>query len=341
MGFRELDCLTRRGRPTKEVDKIDEEILKNLLEDGRKEFALIAKQCGTSKKIIWNHYRELEKDRVIVGSTVHLNYAYFGFNAVGSIQINAELSQVDNINNEIRKIPNIYGAYRLGKSLTTSVIVTLRTVDELEKVKETIKRIPGVMALQTEIWTGVKNIPENLKINSSLSNSEELVEKSKTSVQTSVISICKIDEIDNKIIEKLSFDGRMSFRKIAKELGISTDTVARRYKELRRNNAIKVLIQIDPAKIGYLGHAIFLIAFAYQKTVGSVVETISNIPNVTLIMRTSGSYDLSVWVLIKNLEQLIWVQDEISSIPGITKVQTSIVKSHCPWPGPKEYMSTF
>jgi hypothetical protein len=45
--------------------------------------------------------------------------------------------------------------------------------------------------------------------------------------------------------------------------------------------------------------------------------------------------------MIKDLEQLISVEEEITSIPGIKKTQTTVVKSHSPWPGQKEYMSTF
>ena len=153
---------------TKEIDKIDDKILRNLLEDGRKEFGLIAKQCRTSKRVIWNHYRELEKARIIVGSTVHMNYAYFGFNAVGSIQVNAELSQVDKVNNEIKKIPNIYGTYRLGKSSTTRVIVTLRTIDELDRVKETIKRIPGSHGTNNRNLDRYKKHPRKLGDNPAL-----------------------------------------------------------------------------------------------------------------------------------------------------------------------------
>jgi DNA-binding Lrp family transcriptional regulator len=84
-----------------------------------------------------------------------------------------------------------------------------------------------------------------------------------------------------------------------------------------------------------------MIKFAYEKTVSSVVATIAKIPNVTLIIKTSGNYDLSAFAMIKDIEQLMSVQDEITSIPGITNVQTAIMKSHSPWPGPKEYMSTF
>lgn len=333
--------LIRKDLSTKEIDKVDGAILRNLLADGRTEFSIIAKQCEISKKVIWNHYRELEKAQVIVGSTVHMNYGYFGFYAVGDIELNTELTQVDEVNSEIRKIANIYGVYRMGKSSTSRVIVTLRTIDELEKVKEKIKRIPGVIELSTEIWTGIRNIPENLRIAQNSSDPKETTENSKTTPAGSVKTPNKIDETDTKIIEKLAKNGRKSFRKIAQELEIATDTVARRYKELRCNNAIKVLIQIDPAKIGYISTAIFRISFAYEKTVPSVVETIAKIPNVVLIIKTSGNYDLQIYAMIKDIEQLMSVQDEITSIPGITKVQTTIMKSFSPWPGTKEYISTF
>jgi Lrp/AsnC family transcriptional regulator for asnA, asnC and gidA len=333
-----LSHLKRKDWSTKEIDA---KILRNLLEDGRKEFGSIAKQCGASKRVIWNHYRELKKAGVIVGSTVHMNYACFGFNAVGNIQVTVELAKVDKVNDEIRRIPNIYGAYRIGKSSGIMVIVTLKTLDELDRVKEAIKRIPGVVKLTTQIWTGIKNIPENLEILPQVQGSGEAIESGAATSNSSGRTACKIDEIDMKIIEKLANDGRMSFRKIAKELKISTDTVARRYRELRRNNVIKVLIQIDPTKIGFRGIAIFMITFAYEKTVSSVVATIAKIPNVTLIIKTSGNYDLSAFVMIKDIEQLMSVQDEITSIPGITYVQSAIMKSYSPWPGPKEYISTF
>jgi len=54
------------------------------------------------------------------------------------------------------------------------------------------------------------------------------------------------DQIDNKIIEMLTLDGRLPFAKIAGSIATSTTTVVRRYNNLRKNNLIKVSIQFDP-----------------------------------------------------------------------------------------------
>ncbi|PVX26629.1 MAG: hypothetical protein CW691_00860 [Candidatus Bathyarchaeum sp.] len=43
-----------------------------------------------------------------------------------------------------------------------------------------------------------------------------------------------MDRLDFELIGKLIKNSRASFRKIAKELNVSTDTVMRRYKKLKK-----------------------------------------------------------------------------------------------------------
>ncbi len=66
----------------------------------------------------------------------------------------------------------------------------------------------------------------------------------------------KIDRIDTEIIEKLAVNGRTTFKEIATELKVSTDTISKRYAKLKQNGDLKVVIQIDPTKIGYSAFAI-------------------------------------------------------------------------------------
>ena len=69
-----------------------------------------------------------------------------------------------------------------------------------------------------------------------------------------------MDETDLLIIKKLTEDARISFRKIAKELEVSPDTVINRYKALRESEVIRgSTVVIDPKKLGYSGIAVFMI----------------------------------------------------------------------------------
>ena len=44
---------------------------------------------------------------------------------------------------------------------------------------------------------------------------------------------------------------RVPFRKIAQEIGVTPDTIIRKYRNLEENGMIRCLIQIDLAKMGY------------------------------------------------------------------------------------------
>ena len=60
----------------------------------------------------------------------------------------------------------------------------------------------------------------------------------------------KFDAIDRRLIQALQLDGRMSFSRIAEVLGVSDQTIARRYTRLRTEGYVRVVASIDPSKMG-------------------------------------------------------------------------------------------
>jgi DNA-binding Lrp family transcriptional regulator len=325
----------------KKISVIEAKILKDLLEDGRKTFTDVAKECGVSASMIWKRYRELKKVGIIVGATIHLDYASLGYNAVGTIQFRVAPERADQIVENIQRIPNIHSVWRSGKSSEISVVPTLKTLDELDRVKEKIKRLPSASEVRTTIWTGIKNIPENLDL-ISLQKTAIKIDQANTQAIGSIRKKAnKIDQTDRRIIEKLALNGRVPFRKIAEELKISTDTVVRRYKKLAQNGTIRVIIQIDLTKLGYRGAVFFKIAFVPQESMSPMVEILAKIPDVTLIIRTSGDYDLFVVAMVRDIEHLISIQNEILSISDVTKVEISVQRPRPIMPSRCEYISTF
>lgn len=59
-----------------------------------------------------------------------------------------------------------------------------------------------------------------------------------------------LDPLDQRIVQALQTDGRASFRRIGEVLGVSDQTVARRYTRLRTSGKIKVLGLLDPLRVG-------------------------------------------------------------------------------------------
>jgi hypothetical protein len=60
-------------------------------------------------------------------------------------------------------------------------------------------------------------------------------------------------------------------------------------------------------------------------------------------MKTSGDYDLQIYAMLQNLDQLLSIQESMGKIPGIIKIDTELYRfseKWKKWPTPRQYMST-
>src|SRR5271169_1740601 len=59
-----------------------------------------------------------------------------------------------------------------------------------------------------------------------------------------------MEPIDRQIVQCLQYDGRAPFRRIADALGVSEQTIARRYRGLLADGALRVQVQPDERAAG-------------------------------------------------------------------------------------------
>jgi Lrp/AsnC family transcriptional regulator, regulator for asnA, asnC and gidA len=324
------------------ISELDSRILKILLSDGRTSYDAISEECGETKERVWKRSKALEKKNIINGATVQINFGYFGYAALATMLISVEAQQMDQFMGVIEKMTEVR-AYRMYNSVyNVRAVATLLDLNELDHIKQLIKRNLPTLSLKTYIWAGVRNMPENLNLRPALKDkNEKSQEKSKTPVYRQG-SEFKIDEIDRHIVRELTLSGRKSFTKIAQDINLSTDTVVKRYHKLRENGAIKVSVQINPNVIGY--EAILDINIAFTASSGlkeSVVEALTKIPDVIVITKTSGDYDLHLTAMVRDLKQSFDIQDQITRVCGITKIEASARKIPNRWPTPLQHISTF
>ena len=152
-------------------------------------------------------------------------------------------------------------------------------------------------------------------------------------IEISGKAVKKMDETDLLIINRMTENARISFRKIAKELGISPDTVINRYKMLQENGVIRgSTVVLNPAKIGYKGMAAFMIKSSLTHLVptevthperSSILEKVIKMPNIILATKTVGDHDLLAIGVIKDVEHLIATGNEIAKIPGVKDLNVS------------------
>jgi len=327
---------------TGQVTKVQAKILKELIEDGRKTETEIAKKLGLTKKVVNKNYRQLEATGVITGATIHINYKSFGYKAVAHMLIYMDAQQADKLVEYLQKKPEVYSAFNKEVKGTVDVVVILKTLEQLNMVKDSIKNNFPVLEMKTAIWTDVKEMNQNLAfvtqdLKDTITENHE-IKKNEKDTQTVII-----DEIDQKIADTLAENGRIQMDVLAREIGISPDTVKRRYEKLKKKGALKVTIQINLSRIGYQAMCIFFATISNEKP-NLIVEKVSRIPNIISIMKTSGDCDLQIYAMVQDLGQLLHIQEQIGKISGIRKIEQEISRINeewKKWPSPRQYISTF
>ena len=318
------------------IDEINSKILKDLLIDGRKSFKDIAEECNTSKDVIAKRYKQMKSKGIITGATIQNSSSCYNSNYIANIEVRTQVQKEDQVIQALKQVPQVFDFYSVGITPGFVVSVLLKSIDELDNIKDAIKKIPNVLETETMICTGYRNCPENL----SLFNSQTFSKKKEQKVVAKK-NVLKIDSTDSQIIELLTRNGRLPFTKISDQLKVSTDTVIRRYERLKGNNDIRVVIQLDPLKIGYYALAVFKLVFSYADDGFDKAEALSNIPDVTMIHKTSGRYDFVVLVMVKDIVQLMTVHKQLKNLFGLTYMDVHFVDLRGSWPIPREFISTF
>jgi DNA-binding Lrp family transcriptional regulator len=135
----------------------------------------------------------------------------------------------------------------------------------------------------------------------------------------------KIDETDRKILNLLSKDGRISYRKISRELDISVGTVHNRVDKFTKSGIIKRFVpQINHSKLGYK-----LTTIIGVRVKGGVLRNWENKTayhkNVLGIYDVTGEFDAILLAKFKDTTELDSFIKELLKEPGVQRTYTQTV----------------
>ena len=327
---------------TKQVSIAQAKILKELLADGRQSDGEIAKKIGETKESVRKNFVKMEEMGIITGATIHINYKIFGYKSVVHMLINGESKQEAQLVEYLKKMPETYTFYSRKVKGNLDAIITIKTLEQLNDIKDAIKRRFSILEMKTAIWTDVREMNHNLEIIGSKEKNDEAAINYQVNVHRSNPQPMILDEIDKKIADKLAKNGRLSIKTLAREIGLSYGIAKRRFEKLKKNGVLKVTIQVNPNKIGYRALCVFFTVTS-QENLFSIIEKIGVIPDIISIMKTTGDYDLQIYAMVKDLDQLLSLQEAFGEIPGIIKIDAEILPldKWQKWPSPRQCISTF
>jgi Lrp/AsnC family transcriptional regulator for asnA, asnC and gidA len=131
----------------------------------------------------------------------------------------------------------------------------------------------------------------------------------------------RLDDLDLRIIDALSEDGRRAFTSVAEELGVAEATVRARVARLQRIEAIRFVTDTRPHELGYL--------FAYLGVriagpdVRRAIDAICRIPEAVYVIECTGTYDVLVEVIAKDSDDLLrLMHEEMRKVAGVSEIDT-------------------
>jgi len=313
------------------IDEIDAKILKMLLEESRTSFTDIAKECKITVGAVRMRYKRLWKEGTINGEVTLVNPHCLGFRHIIDLGIVTDAEDEKDVARYLESKPYIsqvvvhLGKYNfLGK-------IALRDLNQLTTILEDLEANPKIKRVDSTIWAEAINceFPSNLLIKPLPLNNGHTERPALTNMDQAPI---KLDEIDRKIAILLTNKSRTPFRQIAEQLNISTKTVIQRYKKLRENLLVRSTITLDLNKLGYHALADLYLKVKNRSKMNEIYNQLLHIPNVIVIIRLIGTYDLYVAVALEDFNKMFEISERIRNINGLEKPDFFVTPMIPSWP---------
>jgi len=135
----------------------------------------------------------------------------------------------------------------------------------------------------------------------------------------------RLDEVDKAILKELISNARLSFREIAKRVGVSTATVANKVRKMEEGGVIRgYTALVDLEKLGYDVTALIEVVISKGK-VADVEEEIAKMPNVQAVYDVTGQSDAIVLARFKSRAELSKFLKKLLSMEYVERTITHVV----------------
>lgn len=133
----------------------------------------------------------------------------------------------------------------------------------------------------------------------------------------------ELDDIDWKILNELRINGRASYGAIAQSIGLSETATRQRVHRLTKESVCQITVTIDARRVGL--NAIASIGLRIDGETGPYLKKLAQIPEVSFLASTLGSFDIMAELYCRDLDELTSVIEKIRKIKGINQVDVNLI----------------
>lgn len=130
-----------------------------------------------------------------------------------------------------------------------------------------------------------------------------------------------MDDTNSKIISILRTDGKISNAAIARQIGVSEETVRRRLIRLVQEGYVRIVALVDPAKMGFRLEALIGVE-ASPDMLDGVADELAKLEEVGLVTITTGSIDIFFSVTLRSASEMLeFLNTKVWPIPGVRRTE--------------------
>jgi DNA-binding Lrp family transcriptional regulator len=135
-----------------------------------------------------------------------------------------------------------------------------------------------------------------------------------------------MNAVDIQILMELMADAQTPFSHIAKKIGVSHETVRKRYERMKKKGIIKqCTVLVDGHKLGDEGTAFLMLSCASEVKKEDVMKSLTQIPDLYMIIELIGDYDFFAWARLKNVQQIAHLIGDIRRLGNINRIETILL----------------
>jgi DNA-binding Lrp family transcriptional regulator len=135
-----------------------------------------------------------------------------------------------------------------------------------------------------------------------------------------------LDDLAIEIVKALQEDGRRAWRDIARDLGVSESTVARRARHLIDEGILRPTVALDPQLCGF-GRPVLLRGVAELDKADAVADTLAARADVRFLTVVAAQENIVAEIIIPTSRHLVTLlRQELPQIAGLRSVRVTDVR---------------
>lgn len=140
-----------------------------------------------------------------------------------------------------------------------------------------------------------------------------------------VADLFSVDELDRRIVAALQLNGRAAWPQVARAVGSTEPTVARRAQRLIDGGAVRVIAVTDPIRCGF-GQPVLVQVRCEVGAAGRVAAALAARSDVRFLALVTGTFDLLVELVVPSRRALARVLvNDLQQLDGVRETTTDTV----------------